>query len=114
MRKDDLPLVALDTPIQELIQVVSNGRLGLAVVMDKGMIMGIVTDGDIRREMEHSEATFFKLVAKDLMSKSPKSIEGSQKLLVAYERMTQEKVNSLLVLHDKNLVGIVQIYDLGI
>ena len=114
MRKDDLPLVALDTPIQELIQVVSNGRLGLAVVMDKGMIMGIVTDGDIRREMEHSEATFFKLVAKDLMSKSPKSIEGSQKLVVAYERMTQEKVNSLLVLHDKNLVGIVQIYDLGI
>ena len=114
MRKDDLPLVALDTPIQELIQVVSNGRLGLAVVMDKGMIMGIVTDGDIRREMEESEMRFFTLKARDLMSINPKRIEAKEKLKTAQELMTKAKVNSLLVLNNEELVGIVQIYDLGV
>lgn len=114
MRKDNLPIIEGKTSIQELIQVVSKARLGLAVVLDAGVIVGIVTDGDIRREMEESETTFFKLTANDLMSTNPKEIRGKEKLKMAQELMTELKVNSLLVVENEQLVGIVQIYDLGI
>jgi arabinose-5-phosphate isomerase len=114
MRKQDLPIVESMTSIQELIQVVSKARLGLAVVLDAEVIVGIVTDGDIRREMEESEATFFQLTASDLMSENPKKIEAKEKLKIAQELMTESKVNSLLVVEKELLVGIVQIYDLGI
>jgi len=114
MRKENLPIVDRATTIQELIQIVSSARLGLAVVLDTGMIVGIVTDGDIRREMEESESTFFELKASDLMSKNPKQIEAKEKLKTAQELMTELKVNSLLVVKNEQLVGIVQIYDLGV
>jgi len=114
MRKQDLPIVESSTSIQELIGVVSSARLGLAVVLDAGVILGIVTDGDIRREMEESETTFFRLKASGLMSKEPKTIEAKEKLKTAQELMTELKVNSLLVVENEQLVGIVQIYDLGI
>lgn len=114
MRKDNLPLIEPNTSIQELIQVVSNARLGLAVVMEDKVVQGIITDGDIRREMEEKESVFFTLKAKDLMSLNPKNIEANAKLKTAQELMTEFKVNSLLVVEDEALVGIVQIYDLGI
>ena len=114
MRKENLPIIEPNTSIQELIQVVSNARLGLAVVMDGTGVMGIVTDGDIRREMEEKEAVFFTLKAEDLMSLNPKYIDVKAKLKTAQELMTEFKVNSLLVVEDESLVGIVQIYDLGI
>ena len=114
MRKENLPLIAPNTPIQELIQVVSTARLGLAVVMQSERVLGIITDGDIRREMEEKESIFFTLKAEDLMSLNPKYIESHAKLKTAQELMTKFKVNSLLVVEDEALVGIVQIYDLGI
>ena len=114
MRKENLPLIEPNTSIQELIQVVSNARLGLAVVMEDKVVQGIITDGDIRREMEEKESVFFTLQAKDLMSLNPKNIEATAKLKTAQELMTEFKVNSLLVVEEEALVGIVQIYDLGI
>ena len=114
MRKENLPVVEGSTSIQELIGTISNARLGLAIVEEEGKIVGIVTDGDIRREMEKSEATFFRLTANDLMSRKPKVINAKEKLKTAQELMTQLKVNSLLVVEDEALVGVVQIYDLGV
>lgn len=114
MKKDNLPIVHSNTLIKELIEVMSNARLGLAVVVDNGVIEGVVTDGDIRRAMEHSQEHFFELSASQLMSKNPKTIDVQVKLTVAQKMMTEFKVNSLLVLADGALVGVVQIYDLGI
>ena len=114
MKKDNLPLVSPHTPIKELIQVLSIGRLGLAIVMDSKRIEGVVTDGDIRRAMESNEENFFTLSVSHLMSKEPKKIDVKEKLTTAQKMMTQFKVNSLLVIKDENLVGVVQIYDLGL
>lgn len=114
MKKENLPLVDLEASIQIIIQQISSGRLGLVVVMhDKG-IEGIVTDGDIRRAMESNQEGFFALKAKDLMTKQPKMIEKNVKLAVAQKLMTDLKVNSLLVTEEEVLVGVVQIYDIGI
>jgi len=114
MKRDNLPCVSSSSPIKKLIQVLSNARLGMVIVVDDGEILGVITDGDIRRAMEESEENFFKLVAFELMSKNPKTIDIKAKLTVAQELMTSSKVNSLLVVEEKQLVGIVQIYDLGL
>jgi arabinose-5-phosphate isomerase len=114
MKSDNLPLVKEESSITEVIQKISSARLGLVVVMNQDAIEGIITDGDIRRTMETSQNQFFQLSAKDLMTKNPKSIESKEKLALAQQRMTEEKVNSLLVIDNGLLVGIVQIYDIGV
>jgi len=114
MSQSALPIVSSGTTIKELIQVLSSGRLGLVIVIDSKTVQGIVTDGDIRRAMENNEEDFFTLCASELMSKNPKKIDVKEKLTFAQKMMTDFKVNSLLVMKDEALVGVVQIYDLGI
>jgi len=114
MKKVDLPLVEMDTPMKALVQKISSARLGLVVVMRGESIEGIVTDGDIRRAMESSQDNFFELRASDIMTKNPISIQRQAKLREAQKVMTELKVNSLLVVENDALVGIVQIYDIGV
>lgn len=114
MRRDNLPLVQGDSSIAEVVQKISSARLGLVVVMEGESLKGIITDGDIRRAMEMSQREFFELQAVDLMSCNPKTIGSKEQLAVAQQRMTEEKVNSLLVVEGDVLVGIVQIYDIGV
>ena len=114
MKKENLPLSHENTKIQELIQIISKGRLGLVVVLDNGEISGIITDGDIRRAMETKENSFFQLRAKDLMSKNPKIVDIDEKLITVQAKMTENKVNSLLVTEKNCFVGVIQIYDLTI
>jgi len=114
MKKDTLPIVSMDSSIQEIISTISEARLGLVVVIDNENIQGIITDGDIRRAMEELQETFFTLTASKLMSENPKSIESKERLTKAQKLMTKSKVNSLLVVDSNKLVGVVQIYDLGL
>jgi arabinose-5-phosphate isomerase len=114
MQKENLPIVSMHTSIQKIISVISEARLGLVVVSEESIIQGVITDGDIRRAMEESQETFFTLTASALMSKNPKTIEGKEKLTIAQSLMTESKVNSLLVVENKKLIGVVQIYDLGL
>ena len=113
MRSNDLPVVGPDCGAVEMIHKVSRGGLGLIIIVDNGQIIGIVTDGDIRRAMESREAEFFKIKAIDIATRSPKSVKASAKLIDAERMMTQNKVNSLLVTDDEGaLCGVIQIYDI--
>ncbi len=114
MKSANLPICREDSSIKDIISIVSGYKLGLVVVMELDDIIGIITDGDIRRAMESMEERFFSLKAKDLMSKNPKRIEPTTKLVEAQKMMERYKVNSLLVSKNYKLIGIVQIYDLGI
>jgi len=116
MHKDNLPICNKESGVKEIIQIVSEGKLGLSVVIEDNNILGIITDGDIRRAMESKEEQFFTLKAKDLMTQNPKTINSEAKLMDAQTMMSNNKVNSLLVVNSNNnkLIGIVQIYDLGI
>jgi len=114
MHKENLPICTKKSNIKEIIQIVSRARLGLAIVMQEDNIVGIITDGDIRRAMESQEERFFSLKASDLMTQNPKTISPKAKLTQAQDMMAKYKVNSLLVAEDKKLVGVVQIYDLGV
>jgi arabinose-5-phosphate isomerase len=115
MKKKNLPIISPQATIKEVIQRISEGMLGLVVIIDNNKIIGVITDGDIRRTMESREKDFFNLKAEDLMSNHPKLIYETDKLISASNIMSQHKINSLLVVNESNdLVGVVQVYDLGV
>jgi len=114
MHQENLPVVTPHEGVKEIIQRISASKLGLVIVMLGESILGIITDGDIRRAMESQEEEFFSLNASSLMTHEPKMIEPTAKLMEAQALMSHHKVNSLLVGINKKLLGIVQIYDLGI
>ena len=115
MKKHELPITNSNATIKEVIQRITEGKLGLVVVSDENGINGVITDGDIRRAMESREKEFFGLLAKDLMSLHPKLIDESEKLITASTIMSENKINSLLVVNAVNdFVGVVQMYDLGL
>ncbi len=113
MRRTDLPVISEQCSITEMIQRMSRGGLGLVVISREDEILGIVTDGDVRRAMESRQAEFFNIKPIDIASKSPKMIQATEKLIDAEKMMTQNKINSLLVVDDnKHLIGVIQIYDI--
>ncbi|MFR9649397.1 MAG: KpsF/GutQ family sugar-phosphate isomerase [Rikenellaceae bacterium] len=113
MRRDRLPIASPDCSAKDMIHKISCAGLGLLVVCQDDKVTGIITDGDIRRAMESREADFFNLVASDIATPSPKSIDKSEMLITAEGIMTQNKVNSLLVVDkERHLEGVIQIYDI--
>jgi arabinose-5-phosphate isomerase len=96
-----------------MIHAISRGGLGLIVVERGGEILGIITDGDIRRAMESRQSAFFDIHPMEIATREPKTIRPESKLIEAEREMTQHKVNSLLVVDDnQHLVGVIQIYDI--
>lgn len=113
MRKYDLPVVSEEATAVEMIHAISRGGLGLIVVQRGHEILGIITDGDIRRAMEARQAKFFDIRPMDIATRQPKTINPESKLIEAERSMTQHKVNSLLVVNEnRHLVGVIQIYDI--
>ena len=100
MRRTDLPIISEQCSITEMIQRMSRGGLGLVVISREDEILGIVTDGDVRRAMESRQAEFFNIKPIDIASKSPKIFQATEKLIDAEKMMTQNKINSLLVVDD--------------
>ncbi|MFR9577165.1 MAG: KpsF/GutQ family sugar-phosphate isomerase [Rikenellaceae bacterium] len=114
MRSNDLPTASPDCSAKDMIHIMSRGGLGQVVVCDEdSRVVGIVTDGDIRRAMEQREADFFKISAADIATPNPITIGGDEKLITAEKLMTARKVNSLLVVDEQqHLQGVIQIYDI--
>ncbi len=114
MRSNDLPTASPNCSAKDMIHVMSRGGLGQVVVCDAdSRVVGIVTDGDIRRAMEQREADFFKISAADIATVNPITISGDEKLITAEKLMTARKVNSLLVVDEQqHLQGVIQIYDI--
>jgi arabinose-5-phosphate isomerase len=115
MKKNSLPLITPNESIKKIINIISSGKCGLAVVVTDNNIIGVISDGDIRRAMESKETNFFKLKASDIMTKEPHTVLETTKLKTAGDLMFSKKINSLIVKNEEGLlVGIVQSYDLGL
>jgi len=115
MKKENLPTCSENADAKAIIHTITDGKCGLVVVIHENKIKGIITDGDIRRVMESQEEKFFKLMAKDIMTTSAKRISEDSKLVEASDIMSENKINSLVVINKNDeLSGIVQMYDLGI
>ena len=104
MFTDNLPIVAPDAPMNKAIETVTNGKLGLAVVIEKDKLCGIVTDGDIRRAMQRLGQTFFSAKVEQIMSRNPKTINKKAKIVEAGETMNHYSIHSLIVLDNAGRV----------
>lgn len=116
MRSEELPTVSTTCNTTDMIHTMSRGRLGMVIICDdKGGVVGVVTDGDMRRAMEEHKEDFFKITALDIATRNPKTITPEAKLIEAEKMMTDNKITSLLVTNaDGRLQGVIQIYDLKI
>ena len=114
MKTDELPFVVLDSSIEEVIYKINSGRCGLAVVGSREEVSGIITDGDLRRAINNSKKDFFNLKAKDIMTRTPKFIAKTAKLVDAKNVMNSKKITSLLVGNTTFLEGIIQLHDINL
>lgn len=110
MKSENLPFVEKSASMKDVIHTMTDGRLGLCIV-NQGE--GIITDGDLRRQMEEDPANFMQKTAGDIMGIHPKMIDSEARLSDAEEMMTQQKITSLLVSDQNQIVGVIQIYDLN-
>ena len=111
MRSDDMPILPPEMHLGEAIILVSKGKLGLGIAEVDGQIVGLITDGDIRRAMEKWQAEFFDHTVSDIMTRSPKVVKAETKITEIQKIMNQYKVHSVLVIDDDNhLLGVVDHY----
>ncbi len=112
MRKENLPIVPPEMKLSEAITHISQGKVGLVIIMTGSRIDGIVTDGDVRRAMQNNQQNFFNLNVSDVMTKKPKTIAPTVKVDDVLRTLHKNKIHSLLVVDDEmNLLGIVDEFD---
>lgn len=113
MRSTDLPFITAESPLSEIINIISRGRLGLALVNKGSKTIGIVTDGDLRRLMEARGKEAWDMKASDFMTRHPRTVNVGTSLHETEEMLKHHKIASLVVVDRlQNTVGVVQIYDL--
>ena len=111
MRSDDLPIIPKEMHLGEAIIHVSKGKLGLGVALEDGKVIGLITDGDIRRAMERWQAEFFDHTVSDIMTRTPKTVAPETKIADVQRKMNQYKIHTVLVTDSENrLLGVVDHY----
>jgi arabinose-5-phosphate isomerase len=109
--KNQKPSISPDASVKDVIIEISRNRLGAVVVVEMNKILGIITDGDIRRMLEnHSDLSNIK--ARDLMNSNPKRIEKDLLAISALDVIKENNITQLLVTDAGNYFGIVHLHDL--
>ena len=111
MKYNNLPFVLKDLDIQNVLIKMTEGRLGLAIVGSKENLIGVITDGDIRRALVE-RPNFSSLKAKDIMNESPLIAIETDNMQLAENRMREAKVQCLIVKNKiDEVVGVIQIFE---
>ena len=109
-----LPVVHEDTPMKETLLEITSKRLGVTGVVDgRGELVGVITDGDLRRGLE-GKGDIFLFKAKELMSRNPKTITAEELATQAVSIMEQHSITSLFILENggRKPKGVVHLHDL--
>lgn len=110
MVSKELPIVNLETNFKDLITEMTSKRLGVCLVLDNGRLVGIITDGDLRRALMDDK---FDSNAAEIMIKQPKTIQSDAMATQAESLMMESKIKELVVMEGEKVVGIVQLYEVG-
>ena len=111
MRSEDMPVLPPEMHLGEAIILVSKGKLGLGIAIVDDKIVGLITDGDIRRATEKWQAEFFDHTVSDIMTRKPKTVRPETKITEIQRIMNKYKIHSVLVTDDDNhLLGVVDHY----
>lgn len=105
------PQVALKHSLKDVIIEISSKRLGITAVVDNEKLLGVVTDGDLRRMLEKNQ-DITTLTAQDIMSKNPKTIEPETLAIEALHMMENNNITQLIVAENNNYLGVIHLHDL--
>ncbi len=106
------PIVRTDAKIRAIILEISSKRLGATAVIDEsGKLVGIITDGDLRRMLANNN-NIEAVTAKEIMSVNPKTIERDEMAINAFSMMEQNKITQLVVTAEGNYVGMIHLHDI--
>lgn len=111
---DELPKVSPDTAMNKVLYEISNKRLGLTTIVDENdRLLGIFTDGDLRRLIDKQQGFDVNLAVSDVMIKSPLTISPEARAVEALERMNEKKINQFVVVDESNkVIGVLSMHDL--
>jgi arabinose-5-phosphate isomerase len=106
------PIVSVTTPMREVIYEMSRQGLGMTCVVDANRLVGIITDGDLRRRMVETPSVL-ELTAAEAMTRSPVTIRGSMLAAEALRLMEERKITALIVVDaDRMVQGVLHLHDL--
>ncbi len=109
---NERPVVSPDTNLQQTIVEISSKRLGATAVVDNhDNLLGIITDGDLRR-MLSTQPDLLKVYAKDIMTKNPKTISGDELAIKALNMMSENSITQLVVTREGKYLGFIHLHDL--
>lgn len=107
-----LPLVKPDTLLRDVIIEISSKRLGATAVVDGASnLLGIITDGDLRRMLQ-KESNIANIKAVDIMTPKPKTIEQDEFAVKALQVMQENSISQLVVVHGTQVAGFIHLHDL--
>lgn len=105
------PMVKSDADIKNVIVEISEKRLGVTAVMEHDMLVGIITDGDIRR-MLYEKDEFMHLKAMDIMTQNPKKISSLDMVVDALNKMENHAITQLIVMDGDEYKGMIHLHDI--
>lgn len=105
------PQVSPESSIKNVIMEISEKRLGVTAVIENNHLVGIITDGDIRRMLEKRD-TFSDLTAKDIMTKNPKTVQLSDMVVDAFNTMENHSITQMVVVDSNEYKGVLHIHDI--
>ncbi|MDQ2864581.1 MAG: KpsF/GutQ family sugar-phosphate isomerase [Bacteroidota bacterium] len=109
---NEKPAVRPESLLKEVIIEITKKRLGATVILDKeDKVAGIITDGDLRRMLEKDLPTA-TVMAKDIMTKNPKTIGAGKLAVEALDIMRKKNITQLVVVENNGYIGIVHLHDL--
>jgi len=109
--KNQKPTVSSAASIKDVIIEISSKRLGSTAVADENTLLGIITDGDLRRMLQKN-TNIETLTAQDIMTKNPKTVEGKTLVVDALQIMRNNNITQILVLNDGVYDGVVHLHDI--
>ncbi|GAB00848.1 MULTISPECIES: KpsF/GutQ family sugar-phosphate isomerase [Acinetobacter] len=110
----ELPKVKPETPMNKVLYEISDKRLGLTtIVNDEDQLLGIFTDGDLRRMIDHQQGFDVNLPVSEVMTKNPLTISPEARAVEALEKMHERKINQFVVVDETNrVIGVISMHDL--
>ncbi len=108
---NEIPIVDVETPVNQVIIEISSKRLGATAVLKNGSIIGVVTDGDLRRMIENYD-DFRNLVAGDIMTDNPLTIGGEALIVNALAVMRENNITQLPVIENNKYIGVIHLHDI--
>jgi len=110
LKPNSKPIVQKEDNIKTVILEISEKRLGATAVIDNNKLVGIITDGDIRRMLE-KDLDIKKVFAKDIMTKNPKSVNPNEMAIYAFNLMEENKITQLPIVEANEFLGIIHLHD---